>query len=109
MILTCLWRWYVVTLVYLAAGCVAPQADALAQTARETGAKALAANRPPNILFIITDQQHANMMSIWCQAGWISFQQSATTREWRCQRHDWEEVCGQSPKANLSTSGAGTW
>ena len=42
---------------------VASQSETLAQSLQEAGVEAPAAKARPNILFIITDQQHANMMS----------------------------------------------
>ena len=63
------WLASVVMLVCLPAICVTPQlhtfaqSRALAQSVQGSGAEATAVNRPPNILLIITDQQHANMMS----------------------------------------------
>jgi hypothetical protein len=56
-------------LVCLSAICVTPQlhtfaqSRTLAQSVQGSGVGVTAVNRPPNILFIITDQQHADMMS----------------------------------------------
>ena len=63
------WLASVVMLICLPAICVTPQlhtfaqSPALAQTVQGSGVGAKAAYRPPNILLIITDQQHAEMMS----------------------------------------------
>ena len=42
---------------------VASQSETLVQSLQEAGVDVPVANKPPNILFIMTDQQHANMMS----------------------------------------------
>ncbi len=60
----CSWAACVVVLVCLAAAILAaPQAKALGQSPHQPVVDAPVTNKPPNILFIMTDQQHANMMS----------------------------------------------
>ncbi len=63
------WLARIVMLICLPAICVTPQRHAFAQSrasaqsVQRSGVGAKAVNRPPNILLIITDQQHADMMS----------------------------------------------
>ncbi len=57
------WAACVVSLICSAVSSVAPHAETLAQSPQESSFNAPTANRPPNILFIMTDQQHADMMS----------------------------------------------
>jgi len=63
------WLARVVMLICLPAICATPRLPAFAQSrtfarlVQGTGVSVQAADRPPNILLIITDQQHADMMS----------------------------------------------
>lgn len=57
------WTVCVAMLMSSAVLWVASQSETRAQSLQEARVDAPAANKPPNILFIMTDQQHADMMS----------------------------------------------
>ncbi len=57
------WLAGVVMCVCLPAMCASPGPLRLAPSVRRSGDSVTLENRPPDILLIITDQQHANMMS----------------------------------------------